>query len=314
MEKDTANLLGCLTLAEKALLCSGQDGWHTKPIEHVAVGSVMMADGTSGLRRERPSEDGGKPVTEPATSFPSECLMACSFDVDLLRKVGETFAAEAHEKGVDLLLGPGVNLKRSPLCGRNFEYYSEDPHLTGELAAAFVEGLQGAGVGATLKHYALNNQEKARLSYSALADERAKRELYLAAFETVIRKCEPWAVMTAYNRADGLYMSENVPLLRGVLRDEWGYKGLVMSDWGAVSDRLAALRAGLDLEMPFSGGYRDRMIEEAVKDGRLDEALVDESAGRVLELVRKAERSRPKQPPLLDPEQQHALARRFATE
>ncbi len=309
MDKKYEAILSKLDPEAKASLCSGLDGWRTKPLPEFGIGSIFMADGPNGLRKEIKKDD-GKTAIERATCFPSACLMASSFDINLLREMGTALAAEARSKGVDMLLGPGINIKRSPLCGRNFEYYSEDPHLTGELAAAFVDGLQQAGVGATLKHFAMNNQEKARLSSSSVADERARREIYLAAFETVIKKANPWAVMSSYNKVDGVYTSENSWLLRDILRGEWGYQGVTMSDWGAVNDRVLGLQAGLDLEMPGNDGFHDRMIVQAVRSGRLDPACLDESVGHILALVEKAGQTAPR--PDVDLDRQHDLARRFA--
>ncbi len=311
MDKKYEAILSKLDPDAKASLCSGLDGWRTKPLPAPGIGSIFMADGPNGLRKEIKKDDGTTAI-ERATCFPSACLMASSFDINLLREMGTALAAEARSKGVDLLLGPGINIKRSPLCGRNFEYYSEDPHLTGELAAAFVDGLQQAGVGATLKHFAMNSQEKARLSSNSVADERARREIYLAAFETAIKKANPWAVMSSYNKVDGVYTSENNWLLRDLLRGEWGYQGVTMSDWGAVNDRVLGLQAGLDLEMPGNDGFHDRMIVQAVRSGSLDPAYVDESVGHILALVEKAGQTGPR--PVVDQDWQHDLARRFAAE
>jgi len=309
MDKKYKAILSKLDMDAKASLCSGLDGWRTKPLPESGIGSIFMADGPNGLRKEIKKDD-GKTAIERATCFPGACLMASSFDINLLREMGTAMAAEARAKGVNLLLGPGINIKRSPLCGRNFEYYSEDPLLTGELAAAFVDGLQQAGVGATLKHFAMNSQEKARLSSSSVADERARREIYLVTFETVIKKANPWAVMSSYNKVDGVYTSENSWLLRDLLRGEWGYQGVTMSDWGAVNDRILGLQAGLDLEMPGNDGFHDRMIVQAVRSGCLDPACLDESVGHILALLEKAGQTAPR--PSVDLDLQHDLARRFA--
>ena len=311
MDKKYEAILSKLDPDAKASLCSGLDGWRTKPLPESGIGSIFMADGPNGLRKEIKKDD-GKTAIERATCFPSACLMASSFDINLLREMGTAMAAEARAKGVNLLLGPGINIKRSPLCGRNFEYYSEDPLLTGDLAAAFVDGLQQAGVGATLKHFALNNQEKARLSSSSVADERARREIYLAAFETGIKKANPWAVMSSYNKVDGVYTSENRGLLRDLLRGEWGYQGVTMSDWGAVNDRILGLQAGLDLEMPGNDGFHDKMIVRAVRSGSLDPACLDESVGHIFALLEKAVQTATR--PNVNLDLQHDLARRFAAE
>lgn len=306
--------LSGLALEEKASLCSGLDGWRTKPLERAGIGSVFMADGPNGLRRETVDEN-GRAYTEKATCFPCSCLMAASFNKALMEEMGRAIALEAAEKGVDLLLGPSVNIKRSGLCGRNFEYFSEDPLLSGKLAASFINGLQGSGTGATLKHFALNNQEKARLSSNSIADERAKREIYLRAFEIAIGEATPWAVMSSYNKADGTYTSESLPLLRHILREEWGYDGLVMSDWGSINSRSKGLEAGLDLEMPSSDGFHDSVIVEAVKNGELDESFVDKAAQHVFELSEKVKHAAAgREPVKVDYDRQHALARRFAAE
>ncbi len=300
-----------LTLEEKASLLSGRDAWNTEEIERLGTGYVRMSDGPCGLRCVDVGDD-KKEHARPSTAFPAISLAACSFDRELLYEFGSALAEESRENGVDLLLGPGVNLKRSPLCGRNFEYFSEDPLVAGELGAAYVKGLQDAGVGATLKHFALNNQEKARLCSSSVADERARRELYLAPFETVVKKAQPWAVMCAYNKVDGEYCSENPTLFRDILRNEWGFDGLVMSDWGAVCDRRAGLKAGLDLEMPGNEGLNDRVLTKAVTEGALPESFLDESARRVLALAKKARAAKniPHTPETS--EARHERARRIA--
>ncbi|MFS3127064.1 glycoside hydrolase family 3 C-terminal domain-containing protein [Nocardioides sp. Bht2] len=279
-----------LTLEEKASLLSGQDFWHTQAIEGVAE-SVMLTDGPHGLRKQGGAGDHlGIGDSRPATCFPPAVALAASFDVDLVHEVGARIAAEARAEDVAVVLGPGINLKRSPLCGRNFEYFSEDPWLSGAMGRAWVEGVQSGGVGASLKHFAVNNQETDRLRVSADVDERPLRELYLRAFEHVVTHAAPWTVMCSYNRINGVHASQNHWLLSTVLREEWGYRGLVVSDWGAVKDRIAALRAGLDLEMPGNGGVTDAELVAAVAAGRLDEAELDRAAARVVELVRRVPR------------------------
>jgi beta-glucosidase len=284
-----AELLAAMTLEEKASLCLGSDFWHTRAIERLGVPAVMVADGPHGLRKQPGAGDHvAISGSNPATCFPTASALGSSWDVELLGHVGEALGREARAEDIAVLLGPGINIKRSPLCGRNFEYFSEDPLLSGALGAALVEGLQSQGVGASLKHYAVNNQETDRLRVSADVDERTLREIYLAAFERVVTQAQPYTVMCAYNRVNGTYASEHRWLLTTVLRDEWGFAGLVVSDWGAVHDRVAALAAGLDLEMPPNLGVSDRAIVDAVRGGELDEAVLDASAGRVLELVRRA--------------------------
>ncbi len=249
----------------------------------------MITDGPPGRRKLAGAGDHlGLGDSNPATCFPPAVALGSSFDVEVVREVGARIGAEARAEGVAVVLGPGINLKRSPLCGRNFEYYSEDPHLSGLLGTAWVDGLQSTGVGASLKHFAVNNQEHDRLRVSAEVDERPLRELYLRAFERVVREAQPWTVMCSYNRINGVLASENPWLLTEVLREEWGYDGLVVSDWGAVRDRVAALAAGLDLSMPGDGGVTDAEVVAAVRAGAVDEQAVDRAAARVVELARRA--------------------------
>ncbi|WP_327092085.1 glycoside hydrolase family 3 C-terminal domain-containing protein [Nonomuraea sp. NBC_01738] len=274
-----------LSLAQKAALTSGGDTWHTTAVEGV-VRALTLSDGPHGLRKQEAGADAlGLHHSVPATCFPPAVALGSSWDPLLAHRVGAAVAREACALGVDVVLGPGVNIKRSPLCGRNFEYFSEDPHHTGVLGAAVVNGIQSLGVGASLKHFAVNNQETDRMRVSADVDERTLREIYLAAFEHIVREAKPYTVMCSYNRINGLYASQNHWLLTEVLREEWGFDGLVVSDWGAVNDRVAALEAGLDLEMPPTG--TDEEIVEAVRSGRLAEAVLDTAAGRVLELARR---------------------------
>jgi beta-glucosidase len=308
-----AALLDQLTLEEKAALVIGGDFWHTAAVERLGVPAIMVADGPHGLRAQLDEADhAGLSGSVPATCFPTASAIASSWDPALLREVGAALAAEARQWGVSVVLGPGVNIKRSPLCGRNFEYVSEDPWLAGELATALVDGVQAHGVGTSLKHYAANNQEHDRLRVSAEIDERTLREIYLPAFERVVTEAQPWTVMCAYNRVNGTYASEHHRLLTEVLRDEWGFTGLVVSDWGAVHDRVAALRAGLDLEMPPHHGVSDVAVVEAVRAGELDEAVLDRSVRRVLELVARSQPALRAGAAEVDVDAHHALARRAA--
>ena len=301
-------LVSSMTLAEKASLLSGADKWHTKTIERLHLDSVMVADGPHGLRKE--CQDPQKGVyTAKATCFPTACATACSFDRDLLYRIGVALAEECCAADVDVLLGPGLNCKRSPLCGRNFEYFSEDPVVSGELAAAFIKGVQSLGVGTSMKHFALNNQEYRRLTIDAVVDERAMFELYLSGFERVLRQVQPWTVMCSYNRVKGVNASDNRWLLTDVLRDKFGFNGLVVSDWGAVNDRVAGVSAGLDLEMPYVGSYHDRQIEQAVRSGKLSESEVDLCAARVVALREKAKERKTRS---FDAEAHNALAREAA--
>ncbi len=248
-DEQAASRLSALTLEEKAALCTGETAWTTTPVERIGLPSIRVADGPHGVRRT-PDSSTMAFGAHDATCFPTAASLAATWNVDLAREVGAAIAREAIALGVDVVLGPGVNMKRSPLCGRNFEYFSEDPVVAGELAAAWIDGVQAHGVGTSLKHFAVNNQETRRMSVSAEVDERALREIYLPAFETAVRRSQPWTVMCAYNRINGVYASEHAELLTRILRDEWGFEGLVVSDWGAVHDRVASLEAGLDLEMP----------------------------------------------------------------
>lgn len=287
---DVATLLGVLSIEEKAALCSGSGFWHTRAIERVGIPSMMVTDGPHGLRKQASEQTDhvGIGGSEPATCFPTASTLGSTWDVALLAEVGEALGREARAADVGVVLGPGVNLKRSPLCGRNFEYLSEDPVLAGDLAAAMVQGIQRHGVGTSLKHFAVNNQETDRLRVSADVDDRALRELYLHVFERVVRAAQPWTVMCSYNRINGVYASQDPWLLTQVLRDEWGFDGLVVSDWGAVDDPVASVAAGLDLEMPSTGGTSAARLVEAVRGGTLDEAALDGAVGRLLRLLERA--------------------------
>jgi beta-glucosidase len=308
---DIQSIIEKMSLEEKAALCTGKDNWTTLEFEHLGVPEMRMSDGPHGLRR----------VTElfasseeslPATCFPTASCLASSWDLDLLLEVGQALGEECLAQQVDVLLGPGSNMKRTPLCGRNFEYFSEDPYLAGELAAGFISGVQSKGVGTSLKHFAANNQEFQRFSINAIIDERSLREVYLPAFETAVKKAKPWTVMCAYNRLNGPYCSEHYELLVNILKKELGFEGLVVSDWGAVHDRVAALAGGLDLEMPGPRERRVRALVEAIRAGELDEVVLDESVRRILGIVYKAAET-PKGGEF-DVEAHHLLARKVAAE
>ena len=310
---DIKALVSELTLEEKAGLCSGGDFWHTKAVERLGIPASMVSDGPHGLRKQDDKADHlGVNDSIKAVCFPPAALSACSFDRELLRELGDTVGREAQAENVAVVLGPAVNIKRSPLCGRNFEYFSEDPYLAGELAAAFVEGVQSHHVGTSVKHFAANSQENRRMTCSSDADERTLREIYLPAFEKAVKQGGAYTLMCSYNRINGVYASENDWLLNKVLRDEWGFEGLVMSDWGAVNERVNGLAAGLDLEMPASGGFTDAQIVAAVKDGSLDEAVLDRAAERILTLVFRWAENREAQS--FTYEADHAFARRAAEE
>lgn len=303
-----------LTLEEKAGLCSGADWWHTKEVKRLGIPSAMMSDGPHGLRKQvEKQENLGEEQVIEAVCFPTASALACSFDSELLYELGQAIGDECQAEGVSTILGPGINMKRSPLCGRNFEYYSEDPYLAGQMGAAFVAGVQSKHVGTSLKHFAANNQEYRRLSISAQVDERTLREIYLAAFETVVKKSQPWTIMCSYNCINGTYSSENDWLLNQVLRKEWGFQGLVVSDWGAVSDRVKGVAAGLDLEMPSSKGVTDRQLVEAVKSGVLSEEVLDQACERILTLVDRYESHRVKDA-VFEKETHHELARKIESE
>jgi len=283
-------LLGQLTLEEKASLCSGRDFWHLEGIDRLDISSIMVTDGPHGLRKQSGSGDHvGLGESVPATCFPTAVTLASSWDRELLKDVGEALAAECLEEKVSVLLGPGVNIKRNPLCGRNFEYFSEDPYISGELAAAMINGVQNKGIGTSLKHFAANNQEFYRMTIDTIVDERTLREIYLSGFEKAVKKAQPWTVMNAYNQLNGEFCGESPRLLSRILKEEWGHEGLVVTDWGATNDRVEGLKAGEELEMPGNGGFNDRKIVEAVKKGELDEAVLNSRVCRILELILKSE-------------------------
>lgn len=284
--EDIRQLIAQMTLEEKAGMCSGADFWQLKGIERLEIPSVKVTDGPHGLRMQDEQADHlGINKSIEAVCFPTGCAAASSFDRKLLKRIGEAIGRECQAKGISTILGPAMNIKRSPLCGRNFEYYSEDPLVTSQMAAALAEGVQSQNVGTSMKHLLANNQEKRRMTNSSQVDERTLREIYLAAFEGAVKQAKPWAVMNSYNRINGTYVGESKEYLTDILRDEWGFDGYVISDWGAVNDRVEALKAGMDLEMPASGGINDALIVKAVQDGSLDEAVVDQACERILNIV-----------------------------
>ena len=311
---DIKALISQLTLEEKAGLCSGADFWHTKAVERLGIPASMVSDGPHGLRKQDDKVDHlGVNDSIKAVCFPAASATAASFDKAMLTRMGEAIGDSCQHEGLSVVLGPAVNIKRSPLCGRNFEYFSEDPYLAGKLSAAFIHGVQSRNVGTSIKHFAANSQEHRRMSSSSEVDERTLREIYLPAFETAVKEEQPWTVMCSYNRLNGVFASENPWLLTDVLRKEWGFEGYVVSDWGAVSDRVAGLAAGLDLEMPSSGGINDKKIIEAVRSGKLDEAVVDQAVERILNIIfRFTENAKPDTP--WDKEAQHQLAAEIAAD
>ncbi|MFH1766090.1 MAG: glycoside hydrolase family 3 protein [Gemmatimonadota bacterium] len=310
-QERTGQWLRELTLAEKTSLLTGKNSWETVDIPRLGIPSVWMTDGPAGLIKRIAAEDGTE-RSVPATTFPSAGALAATWNPELIEMVGEVIGEEAAHNGVSLLLAPGLNLKRHPLGGRNFEYYSEDPLLSGKIAAAFVRGVQSRGVGATLKHFAVNNQEHRRMVIDARVGDRALRELYLRGFEIAVRESDPVAVMTAYNRVNGVPASSNPLLLTKILREEWGFDGIVVSDWGAVNDPVGAIQAGLDLEMP-ANPLTPPILEAAVREERLPLEDLDRAVGNVLGLVTLHERL-PRHENPEGPHQGHAVAETAALE
>lgn len=314
MVPNIQEIIAQMTLEEKAGLCSGLDFWQTKAVERLGIPSIMMTDGPHGLRKQKAGNDHlGIFDSVPSTCFPAGAGMACSWDRELIKQVGAAIGEECQAEDVSILLGPGANIKRSPLCGRNFEYFSEDPYLSSEMAIGHIEGVQSQGVGTSLKHFAANNQEHRRMSVDAIVDERTLREIYLASFESVVKKAQPWTVMCSYNQVNGEYASENPYLLTDILKEEWGHEGFVVSDWGAVNERAKGLAAGLELEMPSSNGAGDQKIIDAVQSGTLSEAALDRAVGRLLSIIFKAVEN-DKENASYDPEAHHQLARVAARE
>ncbi|AIQ24905.1 glycoside hydrolase family 3 C-terminal domain-containing protein [Paenibacillus sp. FSL H7-0737] len=314
MVPNIQEIIAQMTLEEKAGLCSGLDFWQTKAVERLGIPSIMMTDGPHGLRKQKAGNDHlGIFDSVPSTCFPAGAGMACSWDRELIKQVGAAIGEECQAEDVSILLGPGANIKRSPLCGRNFEYFSEDPYLSSEMAIGHIEGVQSQGVGTSLKHFAANNQEHRRMSVDAIVDERTLREIYLASFESVVKKAQPWTVMCSYNQVNGEYASENPYLLTDILKEEWGHEGVVVSDWGAVNERAKGLAAGLELEMPSSNGAGDQKIIDAVQSGTLSEAALDRAVGRLLSIIFKAVEN-DKENASYDPEAHHQLARVAARE
>lgn len=311
--RDIHLIISRMTLEEKAGMCSGADFWHLKDVERLGIPRVMVCDGPHGLRKQDEKSDHlGVNESIKAVCFPTACATACSFDRNLMKKAGETIGEECQSENVAVILGPAVNIKRSPLCGRNFEYVSEDPYLAGEMGAALIQGIQSKNVGTSVKHFAVNNQEYRRMTCSSETDERTLREIYLAPFEISVKKGKPDTVMCSYNKVNGVFASENKKLLTDILRDEWGFEGYVMSDWGAVNNRVEGLKAGLDLEMPSSGGITDKEIVEAVRSGKLPEDVLDKTVERLLTKIFKFIDNR--QPGNFDKKEHHKLAAKIEEE
>ncbi|MHA7964238.1 glycoside hydrolase family 3 C-terminal domain-containing protein [Paenibacillus sp. CAU 1782] len=275
-----------MTLEEKASLMSGKDFWQTQDIQRLGIPNIFLADGPHGIRKQTAAADHlGLNPSDPATCFPTAATIANSWNVELGERIGEMLGEEAVAQKVNVLLGPGVNMKRNPLCGRNFEYFSEDPYLAGKLSAAYIRGIQSKGISACVKHFAVNNQEEKRMSVDTIVDERTLREIYLTAFEMAVKEGQTQSVMSSYNMLNGTYTNENIHLLREILRDEWGFDGVVVTDWGGCNDRVAGLIAGNELEMPTTGGETNREIIAAIQGGKLDEAVLDECVDRLLHLI-----------------------------
>jgi len=312
MTMSVDQLLSKLTLEEKASLCSGKDLWTTKAVERLGIPSWMMTDGPHGLRKQKPDGTGFMDAV-PATCFPSGAGLASTWNRELIEEVGRALGREAKAEQVGVILGPAVNIKRSPLCGRNFEYLSEDPYLAGQIAKHHILGVQSQGVGASIKHFAVNNQEKYRMTIDAVVDERTLREIYLPAFETAIREAQPWTVMCSYNRINGIYAAENRWLLSAILKEEWAHLGLVVTDWGANNDRVEGIKAGQDFEMPGNGGITDAAIVRAVRSGALGQDDLDKAVRRILTVTQRVVAGLDSDA-VFDTARHHALARTVATE
>lgn len=307
-------LIGKMTLEEKASLCSGADFWHTESVERLGIPAMMVSDGPHGLRKQDQEADHlGVNDSIKAVCFPAGCGTAASFNRELITGMGEVLGEECQAEGVGVILGPAVNIKRSPLCGRNFEYYSEDPMVASEMAGALIKGVQSKNVGTSIKHFLANNQETRRMSSSSEVDERTLREIYLAAFEGAVSSQKPWTVMCSYNKINGTYAAEHKEALTDILRGEWGFDGFVVSDWGAVNNRVPDLEAGLDLEMPASGGINDEQIVDAVKEGRLEESVLDRAVERILNIVYRFEENR-NESAVFDRDKDHEYAKKVAEE
>lgn len=311
---NTNEIVAQMTLEEKAALCAGADFWHSQGLARLGLAPAMLTDGPHGLRKQLESSDHlGINNSVPATCFPTASATACSFDTALMHEIGTALGEECLQEDVAVLLGPGANIKRSPLCGRNFEYISEDPYLTGEIASALIAGVQSKGVGVSMKHFAANNQEKARMVSDSIIDARALREIYLSGFETAVKKEQPWTLMCSYNKINGVYACENERLLTEILRDEWGFEGLVVTDWGAMDSRPDAIKAGLDLEMPGPSAANTQKIITAIGNGSLSAQALDACVTRIVALLLKAQETRT--PGFsYDGDAHNALARRAAAE
>jgi beta-glucosidase len=307
-------LIKKMTLEEKAAFCSGFDFWNLKGLERLGIPRIMVTDGPHGLRKQLGDADHvGLNESVPATCFPTASALAATWDRDLVKEVGVALGEECRQEKVGVILGPGANIKRSPLCGRNFEYFSEDPFQSGEMAASHINGVQSQGVGTSLKHFVVNNQETRRMTIDTFVDERTLREIYLAGYERAVMAAQPWTIMCAYNKINGTYASDHKVLMRDILKDEWGHTGIVVTDWGAMNDRVLALKAGTELEMPGITRENDEKIVAAVQSGELDESILDEAVERVVAMILKADETLSKEYSY-DAASHHALARKVAGE
>ena len=303
-----------MTLEDKIALCSGKDFWHTKDMPQYDLPDIMMCDGPHGLRKQEAEADMlGVNESVPATCFPTAVTTGASWNVDLMQRIGKAIAEEALANQVSIVLGPGANIKRNPLCGRNFEYISEDPYLAGKMAAGFIRGVEEEGVATSLKHFAGNSQETKRFTSDSVIDERTLREIYLTAFEIAVKEGRPSTVMCAYNKINGIHCSDNKELLTDILREEWGFDGMVVTDWGAMNDRIEGFKAGCDLNMPGGSDYMEKDVAEAVRAGRLSESAIDKSADRMIDLILRSDKNL-KKDATYDKEKHHALAREAACE
>lgn len=308
-------LIEKMTLEEKASLMSGKDYWQSNDIERLGIKSMFLADGSHGIRRQtKPSDRIGLNPSDPATCFPTAATISNSWNVELSERVGEYLGAEAVSQKINVLLGPAINMKRNPLCGRNFEYFSEDPYLAGKLAAGYIRGIQSNGIAACVKHFAVNNQEERRMAIDTIVDERTLREIYLTAFEIAVKEGKTKSLMSSYNKVNGTYANENMHLMQDILRNEWGFKGCVITDWSGSNDRISGLMAGNELEMPSTGGETNEEIIQAVKSGKLKEEVLDECVDRLLNLIFLTNEALAHSQKQFDIERHHRVAQRVAEE
>lgn len=308
-------LIGRMTLEEKAVLMSGKDFWQSQEIEHLGIKNMFLADGPHGIRKQTAAADHlGLNPSEPATCFPTAATVANSWNEELSEKIGEYLGKEAVTQKVNVLLGPGINMKRNPLCGRNFEYFSEDPYLAGKLAAGYIRGIQSHGISACVKHFAVNNQEERRMVIDTIVDERTLREIYLTAFEIAVNEGNTKSIMSSYNMLNGTFTNENIHLMKDILREEWKFDGVVVTDWGGCNDRVAGLIAGNELEMPTTAGESNQEIINAIKSGKVKEEVLDECVDRLLHLIFETNKALENNQVEFNKEEHHKMARKVAEE